>query len=303
MDSNELKFERLSGPIAPVMTAFDTSDNVDFAKTREEMEYLVASGVRGISPGGSTGEGSALTDVELESLVGVAREVAGDLPVVAGIIRSSTRSAVAAAKLARDAGADALMVTPTFYNVLVPDDIGNYEFYRDISDVGLPVIVYNVVPQNLISPALAADLMEIPNMFGVKQSVGGVQAMYEMKVALANKGQVYAATDEMLPTCYSLGAFGAISAIVGLFPKLSMREWDLVQAGKLEEAFQLQADLLPIWQVVRGGQFPSRMKVAAKAVGRDVGGSRAPLRSGDAELQERIERVVHEVSAKVGVLA
>ena len=46
------------------------------------------------------------------------------------------------------------MVTPTFYNVLVPDDRGNEKFYRAISEaVGLPIIIYNVIPQNEIAPS------------------------------------------------------------------------------------------------------------------------------------------------------
>jgi 4-hydroxy-tetrahydrodipicolinate synthase len=50
---------------------------------------------------------------------------------------------------AKAAGANALMVTPVFYNVLVPDEKGNYSFYEAIAEAAdLPVIIYNVVPQN-----------------------------------------------------------------------------------------------------------------------------------------------------------
>lgn len=290
------------GPIAPVMTSFDAQGEVDFDRYREEVGFLLHSDISGISPGGSTGEGAALTDEELVKMIGIIKATGDSRPVVAGVIRTSTRFAVDTAKAARDAGADVLMVTPTFYNVLVPNEAGNLAFYEAVCEVGLPVVIYNVVPQNTITPAAAQQIMEIPNMLGVKQSVGGLPAMYEMQNAIGANSLVYAATDEMLPTCYLLGAQGAISAIVGLFPNMSAHLWNLVQTGQLEEALRIQKAMYPIWEIIRGGQFPARMKVAAKATGRDLGYSRSPLLDGDPELQLRIETVLGQVQAKVGPL-
>lgn len=295
--------DRIRGPIAPLLTSFTDTGEVDWDACQREVEFLLASGVAGISPGGSTGEGAALEDNELSRLVSLAKGMNDPRPVVAGVIRTSTRAAITTAKTALDAGADALMVTPTFYNVLVPDDDGNMEFYQRLCELGLPVVIYNVVPQNTITPQLADRLVEIPNLLGIKQSVGGIQAMFEMQVALGDRGSVYAATDEMLPTCYALGAEGAISAIVGLFPNLSAKQWSLVQEGNLEKALELQRIMLPLWQIIRGGQFPSRMKVAAAAAGRQVGRSRSPLHDGDNALATEIQSAIASIVSQIGALS
>jgi len=103
------------------------------------------------------------------------------LPIVAGVIRTSTQAAVKTALAAKAAGANALMVTPVFYNVLVPDEKGNYSFYEAIAEAsGLPVIIYNVVPQNEITSEAFSRLLGIPNVIGIKQSVGGIMAFYDM---------------------------------------------------------------------------------------------------------------------------
>lgn len=281
----------LTGIIAPVLTPFTADGAVDLDAFRREVRVLLDAGVHGISPGGSTGEGAALTDDELVSMIEVIRaENHGGVPVVAGVIRSSTPAAVRTGLLARDAGADTLMVTPTFYNVLVPDAAGNRLFYQTLSDeVGLPIVIYNVVPQNEIGSELAAELLDIDNVVGIKQSVGGIMAMYDMRVLCRDKGSVYAATDEMLASCYALGADGAISAILALFPRTSVRMWDLVQAGRHEEALALQDRLYPVWRLVRGGQFPARMKAAAAAMGRDAGHPRSPLTPADDALRAELE--------------
>ncbi|MCW5951423.1 MAG: dihydrodipicolinate synthase family protein [Propionibacteriaceae bacterium] len=294
---------RFSGPIAPVLTSFDADGELDLGRYASEVDFLLASDVAGISPGGSTGEGAALTDDELGQLVRLIKDRNDPRPIVAGVIRTSTKLAVRTAEVAKEAGADALMVTPTFYNVLVPNDEGNLRFYSALAEVGLPVIIYNVIPQNVVTPGLARRVMEIPNLLGVKQSVGGIQAMVEMRQAIEGRGLTFAATDELLPTCYLLGAEGAISAIVGLFPNVSAKLWRLVRDGGLAEALAIQKAMYPLWEIIRGGQFPARMKVAARVTGRDVGLSRSPLVDGDPVLQQAITGAVTTIESQIGTLS
>ena len=181
----------IEGIIAPLVTPFDEAGRLDAARAKGEIRRLLDAGVDGISPGGSTGEGAALTDGELAELVRLIRAEDPEIPVVAGVIRNSTPAAVSAGLAAKEAGADALMVTPVSYNVLVPDDEGNYNFYREISDrVGLPIVIYNVVPQNTITAPLFGKLLEIENVVGIKQSVGGIMAFYEMKMVNGKRGKV-----------------------------------------------------------------------------------------------------------------
>ncbi len=196
---------------------------------------------------------------------------------------------MATAKVAAAAGANALMVTPVFYNVLVPDAAGNESFYRAISDaVDLPIIVYNVVPQNEISSELFSRLLEIKNVVGIKQSVGGIMACYDMCVVNGEKGMIYCATDEMLHSTFALGADGAISAVLSLFPKLCVKMWELTKAGNHAEALKIQNAIYPIWKIVRGPQFPARIKAALRIMGRECGYSRSPMSQVP---QEQIDRM------------
>jgi len=277
----------IRGIIPPVLTTFASDERLDTSLFRAQVRYLLDAGVHGLSPGGSTGEGAALTNEELVEMISIiADENHAQVPIVAGVIRSSTAEAVRTGLAARDAGASALMVTPTFYNVLVPDDDGNVAYYQAISDqVGLPIVIYNVVPQNEVSTALFSRLLGIEHVAGIKQSVGGIMAMYDMKVTCGDRGLVYAATDEMLHSCFSLGADGAISAILSLFPRLSVKMWDLTCAGRGDEALAIQNKLFPVWKIIRGPQFPARMKAAARILGRDCGFSRSPVSTVGPELE------------------
>ena len=207
------------------------------------------------------------------------RTVREEQGLVCGVMRTCTRDAVRAGLAAKEAGADAIMVTPTAYNVLVPNEQGMFDFYSTISrEVQMPVIIYNVIPQNTISPGLFKRLVEETEYVrGVKQSVGGVQALYAMRMAVGDKGNIYAATDDMLYTCYELGACGAISAILSVFPRECVEMWNCQQSGKRERAFEIQNQLYDKWQCLGGNQFPIRLKYALEVLGREPGYCRSPI--------------------------
>lgn len=275
-----VSFENIRGIIPPVVTPFKENGDIDFEKLDKEMQFCVEAGVDGLSVSGSTGEGPTIRDEELVEMIKHARAAIGpDKPVVCGIMRTCTRDAVRAGLIAQEAGADAIMVTPTAYNVLVPDEDGMFEFYRTISEaVDIPIIIYNVIPQNTVTPRLFKRLLdETENVRGIKQSVGGVPYLYEMIQACGDKGQAYAATDDMLFTCYTLGAAGAISAALAVFPDECIEMWQCAHDGRFERGMELQNMIFPAWKHIEGPQFPIRVKYALKVLGRDGGYCRSPI--------------------------
>ncbi len=272
--------KNLGGVIPPIVTPFHSDGSIDEKLAAQEMSLCIRAGVHGLSVAGSTGEGPALNDDELKELVTIARDIVSEeQPVVCGIMRTCTRDAVRAGLAAKAAGADAVMVTPTAYNVLVPNEEGMFDFYSTISrEVQLPVIIYNVIPQNTISPKLFHRLLdETEYVMGIKQSVGGLPALYADIMETGGKGCVYAATDDMLYSCFDLGAKGAISAILSVFPKESVEMWECAQNGNHARGLEIQSSLYHRWQCLGGNQFPIRLKYALEVMGRKAGFCRSPI--------------------------
>jgi 4-hydroxy-tetrahydrodipicolinate synthase len=104
-------------------------------------------------------------------------------------------------------------------------------------------------------------LLNIPNVIGIKQSVGGIMAFYDMVLTNGDRGMIYSATDEMLYSTFDLGADGAISAILSLFPKLCVKMWNLAKDGDNAKARHIQDAIYPVWKAVRGPQFPARIRL------------------------------------------
>ncbi|MBU9726799.1 dihydrodipicolinate synthase family protein [Diplocloster modestus] len=272
--------KRFEGIIPPIVTPFDEDGTINETQLRSEMKICMDAGANGLSVAGSTGEGPTIRDEEYGTLIGAAKDyVSGEQPIVCGIMRTCTRDAVKAGLAAKEAGADAIMVTPPAYNVLVPNEEGMYEFYRTISrEIKLPIIIYNVIPQNTILPGLFKRLLDTTDyVMGIKQSVGGIQALYADIMSADQKGRVYAATDDMIFSCFELGAAGAISAILSLFPNKCQQMWECAQKKEHERGLAIQNSLYHTWQCMGGNQFPIRLKYALHLMGRETGFCRSPI--------------------------
>jgi 4-hydroxy-tetrahydrodipicolinate synthase len=227
--------------------------------------------------GGSTGEGALLNDQELARGIQIVQDENRErVPVLCGIIRNSTRQAVSAGLAAKAAGADVLMVTPTYYHGTSTE--GNCEYFETIAKkVGLPIIIYNVIKTNPISPAAMMKISEVDLIIGIKQSVSGIHGLTDMIATCGSKSLVFGAQDDLMYISYLLGAVGSISAILTAFPDLCVEQWNAVKAGNIELAKEIHYRILPIWRKIEGGAFPGKIKAVLKLLGRNVGKARSPI--------------------------
>ncbi|RMF90652.1 MAG: dihydrodipicolinate synthase family protein [Nitrospinota bacterium] len=285
---------QLRGIIPPMTTPFDEKGEVDEEAFREEVRYLLAAGVHGLAVGGSTGEGHTLTLDEARRLTAIAvEEVKGQIPVVAGIIADSTRAVIERGKAVQDLGVAALQITPVHY-LFPPNEEEMYRYYATIGDaVGLPILIYNVVPWAYASPALLTRIItEVEPVIGVKQSAGDMHALAELLLRLEERGLVFAAVDDLLYPCFALGSHGAIAAILTAVPQLSVALWKAVEEGKHTEAQALHRRLFQIWMALRGPNLPARVKAAMELQGQRAGWPRAPMQPASEEERTRIREAL-----------
>lgn len=271
--------DHLRGIIPPMTTPFTADGRIDEAAFRNDVRYLLSVGVHGLAVGGSTGEGHTLSTDESRRLTAIAvEEVAGRVPVIAGIIADDTRTVIERGLAARDAGAEVLQITPVHY-LFTPNEQEMYDFYAAIDQqVHLPILIYNVIPWSYATPALLVRLItEIDGVIGVKQSAGDMHALAELLLRLENRGVVLSAVDDLLYPSFVLGAHGAIAAIMTAVPELCIALWNAVQAGQHAEALRLHERILRVWLSLVGPRLPARVKAAMELQGRTAGWPCAPM--------------------------
>lgn len=276
-----------TGMIPPMVVPFTASGDVDEGAFRSEARYLLNHAIHGISVGGSTGEGALLTDEELRRTLEILQEEnRSGLPVFAGIIRNSTREAIRCAEDAKALGAEVLLVTPVFYHGAT--DEGNYAYFKAIAEaVSLPIVIYNVVATNIISPELFLKISEIDEVIGIKQ-VDPVK-LAELAVMVAPGIHVYSACDQMLYGTYVSGACGSISALVTIAPQLCIDQWNAYLQGDQTRAAAIQKKMVPIVRSYLQPPFPGKVKELINLQGRSGGLARMP-NTGPDEPRRRMMR-------------
>jgi 4-hydroxy-tetrahydrodipicolinate synthase len=293
---------RIFGIVPPMITPFDANEDLDEHALRTEARYLIEEvGVHGLAVGGSTGEGHTLSTDELRCAVGAAIEEAqGRIPVIAGIIVDSTRQAVERGRALSDLDVAALQVTPVHY-LFKPDDEMMYRHFAAIVDqVGLPVIVYNVVQWVYCSTDLLVRMIvNIDGVIGVKQSASDLKRLADLLLELGDRGLVMSAVDALLYPSFCLGAHGSIAAILTAVPGLCVRLWDAVQTGDHATALDLHGKILRVWNAIAGDKLPANVKCAIELQGRVAGLPRSPLGVPSAEQKAAIRAALEAADIQV----
>lgn len=287
----------LTGIIPPLVTPFNKSGEIDEAAMRGQIRFMLEKGVNGVCVGGSTGEGHTLTLDELRRLTEITTdEVAGKVPVLAGIIANSTYDLIARAKALHEFKLSALQVTPTYY-IFNPDDNATLGHFQALADaVDTPVIIYNVIRWNILSADLLVRIMsEVPSVIGVKQSGGEIKLLADLLIKAPKGKLIFSAQDALLYPSFVIGAHGSIAAIPTAVPSASIALWNAVKAGDHEMALELHHRLLPLWNTLVGTTCPACVKHALSLQGCPTGLPRQPMPSATLKQQAAIEPALKHV--------
>jgi 4-hydroxy-tetrahydrodipicolinate synthase len=295
---------RFQGIIPPMVTPFHPDETIAERALQDEAEYLISVGAAGLTVTGSTGEGAGLSPEETHRAQrAVAVQVRGRVPVIGGAVPDSTVEAFRLAQAAREAGVDALQITPPHYLFPPgPDDVLAY--YGAITEAsGLPVIVYNVVPWATIDVPTLLRLIALPGIAGVKQSGGDIHKLSELLYRARGATSILTAVDDLLYPSFALGADGAIAAILTAVPTLCVALFNAVRGGDHETALSLHNRLLIVWEALEGPNLPARVKAALTLQGRPGGQPRRPMTQASAGDAKRIEEALRAAGVQLSVAA
>ncbi len=292
--------DQLQGILPPMVTPFDHNEAVDTRALAADVDYLLGTGVQGVTVGGSTGEGHTLDTDEARRVVGTAIEAAaGRGPVIAGVITDSTRQAVARAEALADLDVAALQITPVHYLFNPTPDMHVRHFAAIAESVELPILIYNVVPHVYLAPDLLVRILrEVPGVVGVKQSAGDMKLLADLLQWAEPQDIVLSAVDALLYPSFCLGAQGAIAAILAAAPRTCVQLWKAVQAGDHVAGLKLHKQLLPLWNAIWGDNLPANVRTVMRLQDRDGGRPRAPMPESSPAQVAAIEAALAGVTAE-----
>ncbi|MCQ4205812.1 MULTISPECIES: dihydrodipicolinate synthase family protein [Streptomyces] len=259
------------GVVPPLVTPLTPEGEVDVASVRRLAEHLVGAGVHGLFVLGSSGEAAYLTDAQRRTALEAAVDAAaGRVPVLAGVIETTTARVLDRAKDALKAGADALVATAPFYTRTHPVEIADH-FRRLRAGADLPLFAYDI-PVSVHSKlsrdtvlALAAD----GTLAGLKDSSGDEGSLRRLLAPLRAAAPAFSVL-----TGSELTVDGALLAGVdGVVPGLGnvdahgyVRLYEAARAGDWDTARAEQDRLAALFGLVDAGD-PARMGGSSSALG------------------------------------
>ncbi len=271
-----------------LVTPFTGDGELDLAAHRHNLRTLRGRGVTGFLLAGSTGEGPYLEPGERARLVAAARTELGDAPfLLCGVAAETTRAALAQAREAAAAGADAVLVmTPTTLvrgrHRLVADHLAAVA-----EEGGLPLLVYSVPPVTAyeIPVETVRDLARHDGVVGMKDSGGDAGRVPLLGDLLDTGFLLFCGASPAVGAAVAAGAYGAITASANYAASLL----ESILAG--DAAAQVTLTRLTA-AVERHGIVGT--KTAAAALGLRPGLPRAPLRPPATAVVEEIRRALAE---------
>ena len=254
------------GSIPALVTPF--SDNcVDQDSLRELIEWQIDEGSNGLVPCGTTGEAATLSTDEHRRVVEIAVEVArGRVPVIAGCGSNNTAHAIALTKIAREAGADAALHVPPYYNR--PNQDGIYAHLAAVAEYDIPIILYNVPSRTItdISVETMARLARLPNIVGVKDATGNLARVSAQRQACGEQFVQMSGNDDMALGFNAMGGVGCVSVTANVAPKLCSQFQEAMREGRWPQALEFQDRLFPLHAALFSDASPGPVKYALSRV-------------------------------------
>ena len=128
-------------PVAP--TPFHDDGRVDAEGMRRVLDCIIDQGADGICILANFSEQFLISDAERELLTKLCLEhIAGRVPVIVTISHFATQIAVSRARLAKDLGADIVMMMPPYHGALLKGNAEQtFEQFQRVGEVGIPIMV------------------------------------------------------------------------------------------------------------------------------------------------------------------
>ncbi len=295
----------LHGSYTAMITPMFENGDIDYEGFKKNVQFQLEQGIDGLLPLGTSGETPTLDEDEEEKLIDICipmvkefnAKTGKDVKVMVGAGSNNTRDAVRYVKRAKEHGADfALVVTP-YYNK--PSDEGIYAHFKAVSEVGLPIVVYNIQGRTgkNISVSLLERIAELPNIIGVKEASGNINQMMEVIEKIGRKKEnfsVMSGDDGLTLPLMAAGGNGVISVVTNLIPGLMSELVHDCESGKYAEAKEIHYRLQPFFRAAFCDGNPTSIKYAMNVKGIPAGYLRLPLVSANPKAQETIKAALKE---------
>ena len=259
---------------------------------------IVAAGVHGLTPLGSTGEFAYLDRAQRAAVVAATIEAAaGRVPVVAGVASTSTADAVAQAQHYQRLGATGILAILEAYFPLGDAQVESY--FRAIADaVDIPVVLYTnpQFQRSDLTLDVIARLAAHPRIRYIKDASNNTGRLLSIMNRCGDAISVFSASAHIPAAVMLIGGVGWMAGPACIIPRQSVRLYELCRDGKWPEAMALQRRLWRINEAFARFNLAACIKAGLEIQGYKVGDPVPPQPALTPEERNAVAAALEEVA-------
>src|ERR1700676_4672404 len=261
------------------------------------VEDLIAAGVHGLTPLGSTGEFAYLGHVQRTDVVRATIEAAsGRVPVIAGVAATATADAVEQARTYQKLGADGVLAILESYFPLT--ELQGESYFRAIADaVDVPVVLYTnpQFQRTDLSLDVIARLSEHPRIRYIKDASTNTGRLLSIINRCGDRLGVFSASAHIPAAVMLIGGVGWMAGPACIVPRQSVALYSLCRAQRWDEAMVLQRRLWRLNEAFTRYNLAACIKAGLAIQGYDVGDPVAPQAALTADERRTVEAVLRDL--------
>jgi len=258
---------------------------------------LIASGVHGLTPLGSTGEFAYLDSAQRLAVVETTIDAArGRVPVIAGVASTSTLDAVAQARAYQKCGAGGILAILEAYFPLSDAQVESY--FLSLADaVDIPVVIYTnpQFQRSDLSLDCIARLSAHPRIAYIKDASTNTGRLLSIMNRCGDSIRIFSASAHIPAAVMLIGGVGWMAGPACIIPRQSVALYDLCKAARWNEALALQRRLWRVNEAFARYNLAACIKAALAIQGYDVGDPVPPQKALTPEERKAVEAVLAEV--------
>ncbi len=207
--------------ITALVTPFDSEGNLDEEELKKLVKDVVKQGSDGVVLGGTTGEGTSLSDEELIRIIEIVNELNLDIEIIINAGTNCTFKTINKINKIKKYKHDALMIIVPYYNK--PNKQGIYEHFKKIANTFKEekFILYNVPSRTVVKlevDTLLKLIEECPNIIGLKHASDDFK-LIEIVKEKKKDFLIYSGDDKYTLNMLKLGGNGVVSVLSHVFGK------------------------------------------------------------------------------------
>jgi 4-hydroxy-tetrahydrodipicolinate synthase len=245
----------LAGIIPAVCLPMTADGQIDEPALRKYIRWVAGHGIKGVAVNADTGEGPWLYPEERVRVLEIwAEELQGKIPIIAGLSASFTHQAVAFAKQAKKAGADALLVFPisAYLGQPCPFEIP-FGYHKALAEeVGMPMVMFQIQPAMggiNYTDDMFTKLLEIPQIVAIKEASFDCHRFIDTVRILRQAPRritILTGNDDFIFESFVLGADGGLLGFATLAVEEQVRMLKLVKQGDILKAQEIWNRIGPL---------------------------------------------------------